>query len=180
MVSYPGMSDNKVMMIKKKFLAKKKRIILKKRSQSRNPSSGRTKEEAAALRHQARIFLMFASLKESGLKKLQELGYDGYQNKCFIERHGVAHDYMWTLQMRDDFKPKFFELVTSYMAKDLMPYIGTILRGREASKGAQIVFPDEIGKALAVRNINATADKDDEEFRNAFFGFKPKLKKKVK
>ena len=122
-------------------------------------------------------FLMFASLKSSGLEKLKEMGYDGYQNKYFIEKQNVNHDYMWRLQMRDDFKPLFFKLVTAYMAKDLMPYLGTILHGREASKGAQMLFPEEVGKALATRNINLNGDKDDEDFRNEFFGFK---KKKVK
>ena len=172
------------MMVKRKFPPKKKKLSLKKRAQTLkkrpqtpSPITGRTKDESKALRKKAMIFLMFASLKKNGLEKLQELGYDSYYNKCLIEKHGVGGDYMWDLQLRKDFKPLFFELVTAYMSKDLMPYLKQLLKGREASKGAQILFPEEVGKALATRTIGISGDSDDEDFRNEFFGFKPKKEK---
>ncbi len=142
-----------------------------------NCNSGRTKEEARLLRADAMKFLMFASLKEKGLEKLKEMGYDNYRDKHFIEKNGLSQNYMWDLQQRKDFKPLYYELVTAYMAKDLMPYIRTILKGRESSKGAQMIFPEEVGKALATRNINLNADTDDEGFRNEFFGHAKKKDK---
>lgn len=168
-----------------KFQAKKKKIILKRhfhtKKETRNFASGRTKKEAAILRDKCMMFLMFAGLKEGGMKELKNLGYDDYHHDCFIVKHGVSKNYVWELQMRNDFKEKFFAMVTAYMAKDLMSYMRALCYSKEASKAMQILFPDEVGKAMAVRNISMTGTKDDEEFRNNFFlRKKPKLKKKVK
>ena len=180
------MSHNKCMRLKLKktraFPAKNKPILRKKptpdaKEEYRNPTSGRTNKEAEILREEAMKFLMIAGLKKGGLKQLKKMGYDGYEDSVFIKKNGLGRNYIWDLQMRDDFKEKFFKMVTSYMAKDLIYYIRVVLHGKDSAKAVQMMFPDAVGRALATRSIVGSGSLDDEKFRDDFFGYGKKEEK---
>lgn len=134
-------------------------------------AAGRTKKQCADLRTQAHLFLMYQAMGDEGDEALRTLGYEGSNNYDFISKHGVSKDYLWVIQQRPDFKQKYWEIVTAYMAKRLPEYLNTVLYGKEASKGIQMLFPKEAGEALATRKVSIHGDSDDEAFRNEFFGF---------
>ena len=65
-----------------------------------------------------------------------------------------------------------FDFVTTFMAEDLPLYMSLIAKSSSPDKAAQIIFPQQVGKALTQRSATMTGDHDDADFRDNFFGVK--------
>lgn len=132
-------------------------------------STNRTEEEMLRLRRECYMFLFYASVGDSNT--LKSFGYGGCKDTHFIQRWKVGAGYIWQQVHRKEFKKEYYEFVTQRMSRDLHPYLWSVCtRGKERVKGLQMVFPEEVGKSLATRNISVSGEADDREFRDAFFG----------
>lgn len=186
--------DNKPQ--KRKYLTKKRRLVLEKKLKKQKareeeakvdyftrklPRSNYTRAQHEEFKHYAMIFLMLRSLAKSDptyLEKLNELGYEDSCVQSFEKRHKLPKNYLWNVQNKKGFKAEYFALVTQYMSDDLPEYLLKILNSKSPDKAAQIVFPDEVGKALTVRKATLHGSQDDQEFRDSFFGISKAPKKK--
>jgi len=124
-------------------------------------------------------FLALQSLGIPGVKILKQKGYAGSTSKDFIKFWEVGHCYLTHLRGRDDFMGEYYKFVSKNRAKNLPRYMD-FLHYRDPLSHLQLIYPEEVGRALTKRNVNVNAEADDDKFLDEFFNLKPKKASKKK
>lgn len=142
--------------------------VKKSRDSDMGHCAERTREVSEKLRLLAYDFLRLRSIGETGEKILKEQGYSSSAKKAFIQKHRLGHDYFVQLRNRKEFKNEFFGHVTLRKAEYLELLIEALIK-KDPLRAIQLIFPDQVGRALVNRSLNVNQT-DDANFRDAFFG----------